>query len=139
MTRAAFRISLLVAVFMITSGLTWVSFVKNYGDWQRLTPQGKVGYVMGAFDQQQEFNPMASNTVGLNYAIGVQQCSDRNGLSPELLVQLVDKYYVQHTNSWKSPASEILALALYDLCKEEINAALKKAGLQPIPEIPQAP
>ena len=133
------RLSTLVVVLIITSGMTWTSFVQSYADWRKLTPQAKVGYVLGAFDQQQHFNPMATNTVEMNYAIGVQQCVTTNGLTPALLVQLVDNYYAKNTDSWKSPASEILELGLFELCKEEINTALKKAGLEPIPDIPKSP
>lgn len=137
MTGPAVKLPFIGFLLFATCGATLVPIVGNYGEWRRLTVEEKTGYVMGAFDQQQSFSLMPSSSAELPFVIGIQQCSARNGLSAELLVQLVDRYYSQHQSSWKSPASEVLASALFDLCKDEINSAFKKAGLQTIPEMPK--
>jgi hypothetical protein len=128
MFHVATRVVFLLAVMTFASGSTLISYGRNYGEWQKLNAEAKIGYALGSFDSKMSFNPMGA-PAELSYLIGIQKCTTGKGVTPLLLVRLIDEYYKSHKSSWKLPASEVLEHALYETCKSEVDAELEKAGL----------
>ena len=122
----------LLTIIILCGGMSLAPFAQNYAAWKALSHQQKLGFVMGVFDKEMEFNPMG-NGADQVYAMSLLKCTTKMGLSNELLVELLDDHYKNNRNSQKDAASEVLGIALFKICKSTINLDLKASGMTPLP------
>jgi hypothetical protein len=60
---------------------------------------------------------------------GVLICAGSGGLTPARLAEMVDRRYAQHSEEWGFVAAGVLAGAVIETCKTQINEERRRAGL----------
>jgi hypothetical protein len=117
-----------VALIVALSRPTFGGYIDNYAGWRALPEGEKLGYVMGAFD-----GGLATSSTGDPYSqansSGISSCSLELKLDSGMLVQLVETYYAQHPDRWALPASAVLSVAAFAICKTYINNVRRAQGL----------
>ena len=105
-------------------------FAAKYGDWAPLAPSSKAAYAAGAFDSLTLSGDSQDSNADLR---GIAICARADGLTPAILAQMVDARYVAHAEEWSFGPASVLAGALLDACKAQVNTERRKAGLSDHP------
>lgn len=125
------KLLLATALLALVVGTANAGFVNKYSDWRELTDQQKAGYVRGVIDEvtSRWFSDEEGELAVID---GVSTCIDNLEIDSAMMVELVDGAYQGNPNRWINSPNFVLRLALFDLCRREINAERKEHGLDPL-------
>jgi hypothetical protein len=98
------------SLLLCLSGSARGEFVNNYGEWRKLSELVQLGYAMGAFDQIYGLGKQAA-------VPGVNDCVRAIGLNTKMAVQLINKYYADHTDAWSETPAHVFNQASFEACK----------------------
>ncbi len=105
-------------------------FDLNYGAWKAFPKGMKFTYIAGAFDMLMTSGSQDPYDQADQRAIG--NCTTATGMTPEILSELVDRRYEQHTEEWAFGPANVLVAALIDACKTQINDERRNRKLDAI-------
>lgn len=103
------------------------SFSANYGDWRGFSSPTKAGYASGAFDMLMHSGLF--DAYSMADTRGVAECAVGAGFTPVILAEMIDRRYAAHKEEWSVTAANVLAAAVFEACKIQINAVRRKMGL----------
>jgi hypothetical protein len=108
-------------------------FIRSYGEWTALSKSWKSAHAEGAFD---ELILSRGTAEDLADSRGLSSCAAADGFTPNMLADLIDKRYAAHPEESSTVAASVLAGALIDRCKAQMNAARASEGLSPLTPLP---
>lgn len=105
-----------------------VDFLKNYSDWNKLSENNKLYYVMGAVagsTQVMTLNKSSDNF----FRVGVSNCLIELEATNTMISEAVSSAYERNLDKWdRSPANMVRGV-LHHTCLKQINLQLERAGL----------
>lgn len=134
-------VCLVISLFMLAaaSGPARADFIKNFGDWQKLGPDGQAAYAMALFDVMTVI--VNDDPFTAARAAGLRTCAMALKLRAANVAQAITKFYADHPEARR--ATPFLAFNGYferGACSPFINKARQELGLPPMkaPPLPEA-
>ncbi len=128
---------LFTSLFMLAaaSGPARADFIKDFGDWQKLGPDGQAAYAMAIFDVMTVI--VNDDPFTAARAAGLRTCALTLNLKAANVAQAVTKFYADHPDARR--ATPFVAFNGYverGACSPFVNQARKELGLPPMKASP---
>ena len=116
-------------VLVLVPASAWAGFLSKKADWDEVSQDRKIGYVMGLFDFQTTVYPGKLET--FDYYRDVLKCAHDLRLSSGSMVAIIDKGYEELENWDRAPVSIFLE-GIRKVCLNSINKMRTERGEEPL-------
>lgn len=104
--------------------------IVRYQQWRTMPDDARLGYVIGGYDALGGVIHGDDPYLEANVR-GLAACGPGIGLTPGLMVRMVDVYFDQHPEAQAEfSAAGALHVSLLQICKDYVNAVRSEAQLQ---------
>ena len=120
------------ALLMLSTPASAYVFIENYADWQQMSREMKMFYVVGVWDRSANLLSLDAGPYDQALSEGFKACALGIGLNADTLIKAVDTYYKDRVDERNQPPFIVLTRAMIKECEPQINQARSKRGLKPL-------